>query len=244
MSFRFEGTDYDQIEFNVDTPDDGILTWGPLGATAGQAAQVQRILAAIDALYPDAITHAFGTEGSEVRRFMGIRATGPATEFIRTVKNDQARRLAWKSGFAMLGRDPLLRISYDQIMDASDTAGVPEAINDFTLAYWARCQAPTEVDYGFFFDRAVQLDVRRARVNAAAGFVDAAQKTAGREFTPAERRRAYSANWTAGKDKWVGDRLARDVGYYTGESGERLGGLDEADEEFVVPCGDLAPQSD
>lgn len=29
-----------------------------------------------------------------------------------------------------------------------------------------------------------------------------------------------------------------------GESGERLGGLDEADEEFVVPCGDLAPQSD
>ena len=32
--------------------------------------------------------------------------------------------------------------------------------------------------------------------------------------------------------------------FATGESGERLGGLDEADEEFVVPCGDLAPQSD
>ena len=29
-----------------------------------------------------------------------------------------------------------------------------------------------------------------------------------------------------------------------GESGERLGSFDEADEEVVSPCGDFAPQSD
>lgn len=40
------------------------------------------------------------------------------------------------------------------------------------------------------------------------------------------------------------DLVTVDKAQKTGESGERLGGLDEADEEFVVPCGDLAPQSD
>jgi hypothetical protein len=81
------------------------------------------------------------------------------------------------------------------------------------LAYWAQCQTPIELDDGFFFERAIRLDVRRARVNAAAGFVDAAQKTVGRAFTRAERRRANSANWTARKVYRFAERLARDVGY-------------------------------
>jgi hypothetical protein len=44
----------------------------------------------------------------------------------------------------------------------------------------------------------------------------------------------------------VSDRLG-DLGAIAGESGERIANTlccDEADEEFVVPGGDFAPQSD
>ena len=47
-------------------------------------------------------------------------------------------------------------------MDASSTAGIPEAIADFTRSYLKRCWIPTEVDYGFFFDRAVQINVTKS----------------------------------------------------------------------------------
>jgi hypothetical protein len=220
MSFKFEGTDYDVVEFNVGTSDPGILTWGPLGATAGQAFQVQRILSNIDRMKPSLIDQAFAAEASQIRVLMTKRTIKSATDFITSVDADPGRKAIWSRGFAALGADRDARRIYDDLMSASATAGVPEAVADFYRAYWSHCIAPTEVDYGFFFDRAVQINVTSALVNAAYVLVERAQQKSGRTFTHAERRRAFAANYTAGNPKFVGDRLARDVGYYIDAIGE------------------------
>ena len=220
MSFKFEGTDYDVIEFNVGTSDPGILTWGPLGATAGQAFQVQRIIAQIDAVKPGLIGEAFGEEADQVRMFAAKRTTKSATDVISAVKAKPGRAAAWRKGFALLGSDRDARRIYDDLMSASATAGVPEAIADFTRAYWSHCMAPTEVDYGFFFDRAVQIDVKWEIVEAADAMVQQAEQRAGHKLSAPERRRAFAANWAAGNRTYVGDRLARDVGYYVDAVGK------------------------
>jgi hypothetical protein len=220
MSFKFEGTDYDVIEFNVGTNDPGILTWGPLGATAGQAFQIQRILAAIDQQKPSLIDQAFGSEAPRLREFITKRTTPGATSYITAVKADAGRKSIWERGFAALGADRDARNAYDELMSASGTAGIPEAVNDFYRAYWSHCLAPTEVDYGFFFDRAVQINVSRQLVNAADALVQQAEQKAGHKLSPAERRRAFAANYTAGNQHYIGDRLARDVGYYVDSIGK------------------------
>jgi hypothetical protein len=146
MSFKFEGTDYGVVEWNVGTSDPGILTWGPLGATAGQAFQVQRILANIDAAQPALITTAFGGEAAAVRTFMTLRTERTASAFIEKVATDARRKTAWSNGFSALGVNRQARLQYDQLMDASATAGIPEAIADFTRAFWRQCLAPTEYE--------------------------------------------------------------------------------------------------
>lgn len=64
-------------------------------------------------------------------------------------------------------------------MSASATAGFPEAVADFTRVYWSHCQAPTEVDYVFSFDRADQMNVTRSIVNVADVLVQAAKQKIG-----------------------------------------------------------------
>ena len=70
-------------------------------------------------------------------------STASASAFIADIMAYADRKASWTRGFAMIGREPQAREIYDGLMDAAATAGVPEAINDFTLAYWARCRAPT-----------------------------------------------------------------------------------------------------
>ena len=91
MSFKFEATDYGTIEWNVGTGDGGILTWGPLGATAGQAFQVQRILADIDQKYPETISSAFGTEANAIR---ALRQNGPSRRHLRSFLTQRATLIA------------------------------------------------------------------------------------------------------------------------------------------------------
>lgn len=76
MALGLEATDYPDIEFN--TPDDGgILTWGPQGATVGQAHQVQQILSAADGELSGRIDRAFRTEAPAI--WLLARTTKDAT---------------------------------------------------------------------------------------------------------------------------------------------------------------------
>ena len=214
MTGANEATDYTDIEFNAGTTDPGILTWGPYGATAGQAFQVQRILTAIDTNESALIDRAFTSEASSVRLFATHRSEIAATSDIRAVIASPARRKIWVEAFQTLGAAPQARSIYDAIMEKKGTAGVPEAVRDFFESYAAYCWKPTEIDYAFFFDRAIQMDVRRTKTNAALAAVAGAEVRLKRNFSPAERRRAISANFLAGNTSFVGDRLARDVAFY------------------------------
>ncbi|PIO97262.1 hypothetical protein CJ014_20830 [Pleomorphomonas carboxyditropha] len=220
MSLGNEATDYTDIEFNLGTTDPGIMTWGPQGATSGQAFQVQRILKIIDRDNKPLIDAAFGSEASEARRFMATRTEKATTKVIAAVMADPARRRIWKEGFVKLGDDRAVRSAYDDLMGASGTAGIPEAIADFYRSYWAHCWQPTEVDYAFFLDRAVQMDVRQAKTDAALNAVAEIQRRLERSLSAAERRRAIAANFQGGNTQMIGDRLARDVAFYIDGIGE------------------------
>ncbi len=214
MSGANEATDYGDIEFNVGTKDSGVLTWGPRGATANEVLQVQRILKAVDALPGGKIDAAFGSEAGSVRALAATRTAQSATALVTGVKADPTRSAQWKAGFSVLGADAAVRGVYDTLMAGRKMSGLSEAVDNFFRSYWAHCWRPTEVDYGFFYDRAVQITVYQAMADAALGHVQTLQTRAGRPLTPAERRRAVAANFTAGAAVWVYDRLARDVAFY------------------------------
>lgn len=209
-----EATDYTDIEFNLGTTDPGILTWGPQGATSGQAFQVQRILQKIDANNPNLINAAFDTEAPAIRRFASTKTEATATLIVQDVMNKISRKASWVKGFSKLGESVTARAIYDSIMNAKGTAGMPEAIADFYRSYWSQCWQPTEVDYAFFLDRAIQMDIRQTKTDAAIAAVVNAETRLKKSFSPALRRRAISANFQGMNSSMVGDRLARDVVFY------------------------------
>ena len=213
MSLGSEATDYPDIEFN--SPDDGgILTWGPQGATVGQAHQVQQILFAVEKELPGLIDRAFETEAAAVRLLAKTTQDTTAAAQVLAIRAATGRAAIWRAGFKVLGEDARVRAIYDRAMTTKGTAGIPEAVEDFYRSYWAHGWCPTEADLGFFVDRAVQITVYQAYTDQAAKDVIEVETASGAIFTPAQRRRAISANFWAGKPIWVGDRLARDVAYY------------------------------
>jgi hypothetical protein len=207
MTTSIEGTNYARIEFDVGTSDPGILTWGPLGATAGQQHEVQQILQRIDRQDPTLIGAAFYAEEAAVRSFFELRTSPAITTLIGAIQDDPKRRVAWEQGFRRLVNNEKVRAIYDQQMR-------PVGIAFFYRSYWAHCWQPTEVDFGFFLDRVVQTAVSQDKTDRALHAVAAIEQRLGPPFSPAERRRAIAANFAAGSPEWVGDRLARDVAYY------------------------------
>lgn len=214
LTLNYEGTDYTDVEFNVGTTDPGVLTWGPLGATAGQAHQVQRILREIDKHKSVLITSAFGSEASIARTFAQTKTDDAAAVIVTAVKSDPARRAQWKAAFHAIGEDPEARKIYGDQMWAPGGAGLLEGVNDFFRSYWSYCLTPSELDYAYFLDRAVQMNVRQELTDQALLRARNAELRAARTFVPAERRRAISVNFVGKNKSMVADRLARDVGYY------------------------------
>jgi hypothetical protein len=133
---------------------------------------------------------------------------------VRPVANDPARKALWIQGFTALGNKGEVRAIYDAEMAGKNAAGISEAVADFFRSYWSNCWLPTEVDAAFFLDRAVQITVYQSMTDAAVTNVVAAQKKLGKQFSPAERRRAIAANFQGQNPGFVGDRLARDVAFY------------------------------
>ncbi|WP_157977950.1 hypothetical protein [Paraburkholderia kururiensis] len=213
MTLSYESTDYTDIEFNVGTTDPGILTWGPLGATAGQAQQVQAILLLVDQQSPQLIDQSFASEAHAIRLFANTHRTSSLEAQVSAVNASASRAAAWRHGFAALGAVKEVRDDYDIVMGDAGTAGIFEGVADFYCSYWANGWRPTEIDYAFFFDRAVQMDVRQAKTTKAVTAVRNVENRLQRSLSTAERRRAISANFTA-SPRWAEDRLARDVAYY------------------------------
>jgi hypothetical protein len=239
IMLTYEATDYTDMEWNfcqsapLYNPGGGhtvcfsndphsYLTWGPNGATGGGGREVQLILQAIDARSPDLIDKAFGQEANAVRKMFHLVDRDPArtlATYLCGVWADRDRREAWKNGFAQIGAEPSVRKTFDNFYNSSSLDG--GKINTFFRAYKANGLTPTELDYGFFKDRAAQTTVSFEPIKSAV-----AEALSTDSAPPRWKiRRAIALNVRPGTQGE--DRLGRDVAFYVDGAGDTL-----SEEEF------------
>lgn len=184
------------------------LTWGPRGATAGNGAEVQQVLAAVDADPAAAglIDQAFGPLAPLARRL--VRLDAPDTErFLCANWLDPQRRQQWKDAFTRFGAAPQVRQAYEKVYASSGFDG--GKIERFYELYRQAGVVPTEVDYAFMVDRATQMSApSSATITSAA----TAMRALGATAAPAGLRRWLAQNLPS--RSLPADRLARDVVFY------------------------------
>jgi hypothetical protein len=127
------------------------LTWGPRGATAGHGREVQAILWLVKQRDPTALATAFGDEADVVDRLVAL-APAQTEKLLCSVWIDPQRRAAWKASFGKIGAMPAARSAYDAYYRTAPSDG--SKIQTFFRLYAQAGLTPTEVDYGFFVDRA------------------------------------------------------------------------------------------
>ncbi len=235
VMLTYEATDYTRMEWNFcqsrplyDPPagrrvcfsndPKSYLTWGPNGATGGGGREVQLILRGVDKANPALIDASFGAEAAAVRRMflMPDRQADRALEtYLCGVWADTGRRAAWKAGFDLIGREPLVRATFDDFYKSASLDG--GKIATFFRAYAANGLEPTEVDYAFFKDRSAHTSpalapIRQAIANRLATEPGAARWTIRQAIALNVRPTAQRA-----------DRLGRDVAFYIDGAGGALG---------------------
>ncbi|PVH27339.1 hypothetical protein [Pararhodobacter oceanensis] len=197
------------------------LTWGPHGATAGWGQELLIILAQVDAQHSALIDAAFGDEAAAVRRSTHLgRRLHPVLDreviddseverYLCSVFIDPARREIWAEGFANLAASAQVREIYTALFRANNFDGG----KIFTLlrAWRSVGLEPTEIDFGFFMDRAAHSSVRFSTYIAALERIRARN---GGFPSPAEIRRQISRDIRPRNREQRLQRLGRDVAFY------------------------------
>lgn len=226
LVLTYEATDYTQAEWNYcqskplfDATKPGskcysndsksYLTSGPRGATAGHGREIQAIVWLAAEQSRETVANAFGSETDNVDRL--ITLSPAATEkMLCAIWMDPARRTAWKKSFERLGATPVYRGVYDQYYRSSLSDGAK--VQTFYRLYERAGLTPSEVDYGFFVDRAThstppktdELD-RLAREMKAF--------TAGKDAPNAFARLYLTRTLVAGNVTQRADRMGRDMAF-------------------------------
>jgi hypothetical protein len=241
LMLTYEATDYTSMEWNFcqsaprynpaagrarcfSNDPHSYLTWGPNGATAGGGREVQLILQAVDSHTPQLIDRSFGSEADAVRKMFHVvdrDAARTLETYLCGVWADAGRRQMWKSGFAAIGAAPEVRKAFDDFYRSLSLDG--GKIGTFFKAYQANGLTPTEIDYGFFKDRAAQTSVSVEPVRSAIADALRASPDAPRWTI----RRAIALNVRPGTQR--DDRLGRDVAFYIDGSGGSLSAGEIAD---------------
>lgn len=224
-----EGTDYDHAEWNFcqskPTYDPGsgqplcysndpasFVTWGPRGATAGHGKEIQQIVNAIDSdsNTRNVLESAFGVQTNSVRRLLAL-SDEEVEHYLCMIWLNPVARLQWLQGFSRFGLDSHVRGVYDAVYGSAEFDG--GKIERYYRLYAELGLIPSEVDYGFFVDRATHMG----------GLTDSVIAKAKKEavgLTNAEFRRWLALNFRPARQR--SDRLGRDVVFYVDDLGPDL----------------------
>jgi hypothetical protein len=216
ISLSHEGTDYDQVEWNLGTSDnESVLTWGPYGATVGHGREVQGILRRVADEDNQILPEAFGSEFPVLEQLLEGEH---GKNLLEPIHENVARRQNWVQAFHTLGGEPAVREEYEAYAFATDEWLRPPIRRLYQELIPAASQAATVVDYGFFLDLAMHLSITKKRVTTAHEAILSEELQLGRPLRSAERRRLISRTMVPGTQKK--DRLGRNVVFYVDDVGE------------------------
>jgi hypothetical protein len=162
------------------------------------------------------VTAAFGADAATLRQLISLNDDS-ARRLLCSIYADAARRADWTRAFKELGKSALVRSMYDRhylsrVSDGSKMERLYRLYDKLGIT-------PTEVDYGFFLDRATHSSPP-SDVDNAAGRIKTWLAEKGLPRTPANVRRAFAAKFPTPSQRQ--DRLGRDVAFFidaVGESG-------------------------
>jgi len=221
----YEATDYDSLEWNfcqnkpLWSPQNpsmpcftndprSYITWGPRGATAGHGKEVQWILWRIDQRNAAIVDTAFGSDASTLRKLISLNDSS-ARLLLCSIYADEQRRNSWTRAFQKLGKSALVRSMYDLHYLSRTSDGAKMAT--FYKLYEKLGIKPTEVDYGFFLDRATHSSAP-SDLDSAVRKIQSWLEEQHVTRSPGNVRRAIAARFpTANQAK---DRLGRDVAFF------------------------------
>ena len=229
LVLTYEATDYDSLEWNFCqsrgpdgtrwSPDDptkpcfsndpnSYITWGPRGATAGGGKEVQWIIWRAERQDRALVNAAFGAEATAARKFITLD-NGSARQFLCEIFANNARKALWTNAFAAFGKASSVRRLYDRhyLSLVSDGAKMKNLYRLYELLG----VSPTEIDYGFFLDRATHSS---PPAPDAAVVAKIRQWLATNQVppTPANTRRAFASSFPTSNQ--TADRLGRDVAFF------------------------------
>ncbi len=241
LKLTFEATDYPVMQWNFCQnrpfydPANGqpicfsndrrsFITWGPNGATAGHGREVQAIINQYLNKTGDTgraiFNNIFGAEASAVLRMGELDNTNnnsPLETYLCGVWMDKDRRNAWRTGFKAFGANETVRETYKEVYRSASFDG--GKINTFYNAWTSEefGLTVTEIDHGFFVDRAAHMSISPEKVRAALSSLKA---EAGDDWplSAAAVRRHVALNFRPPNQRK--DRLGRDIAFYIDDIGE------------------------
>ena len=235
LKLTFEATDYPAMQWNFcqnrpfyDPADPqsecfsndrrSFITWGPNGATAGHGREVQAIitqyLSSGEAQSRTAFEAAFGDEAAAVLRMTELdnrEDNGALERYLCSVWMDAGRRQSWRDSFAVLGARADVQETYRRIYRSVSFDGGKIATFYRVWTDEAFELAPTEVDHGFFVDRAAHMTISETKLRSALNGLKAQAGDAW-PLSAAAIRRHVALNVRPPNQRK--DRLGRDIAYY------------------------------
>jgi hypothetical protein len=226
LVLTYEATDYTRAEWNFcqnkprfeptvpgsvchSNDPRSYLTWGPRGATAGHGREVQAVLWLMAQRDGAALERAFGAELPQVERLLSL-SPAAVEKMLCSVWMDPARRSGWQKSFAALGAAPSTRAAYDAYYRTLRSDGAK--IQTFFRLYELAGLTATEVDYGFFVDRATHsTPPRNSELAALATQIRTAVADQGQPN--AQARLLLARTVRPGNPALRADRMGRDMAF-------------------------------
>jgi hypothetical protein len=226
LVLTYEATDYTRAEWNFcqskprfdpavpgsichSNDPSSYLTWGPRGATVGHGREVQAVLWLVSQRDRAALERAFGAELPQVERLVSL-SPAAVEKMLCSVWMDPARRQGWQASFVELGAAPSTRAAYDAYYRSLRSDGAK--IQTFFRLYELAGLTPTEVDYGYFVDRATHSTApKSSELAALATQIRSATADKGQPHPWA--RLLLSRTLRPGNPSLRADRMGRDMAF-------------------------------